>query len=73
MFDVVPYDDITRQGIVGSKFFCSSTGSHNDDSLLEYQRMGDALAQVEKSTGTQIVFSLCEWGSVSLDSLFLGS
>jgi hypothetical protein len=47
MFDVVPYDDIIRQGVIGSKFFSSSTGSHNDDGLLEFQRMADALVQVE--------------------------
>lgn len=41
-----------------------------DDGLLEYQRMGDALAQVAQSTGTQLVFSLCEWGWVSLESPF---
>jgi len=28
----------------------------------KYQRMADALAQVGQSTGTQIVYSLCEWG-----------
>jgi len=28
----------------------------------KYQRMADALAQVEQSTGTQFVYSLCEWG-----------
>lgn len=70
MFDVlVPYDDIIRQGTVGSKFFVS-TGSHNDDGLLEYQRMADALVQVKQSTGTQFVYSLCEWGMVSLESFF---
>jgi alpha-galactosidase len=72
MFDVVPYDDIIRQGMVGSKLFCSSTGSCNEDGLLEYQRMADALVQVRQSTGTQFVFSLCEWGMVSLESLFFG-
>jgi hypothetical protein len=52
--------------------FCSSTaaGSRNDDGLLEYQRMADALAQVGQSTGTQFVYSLCEWGWVSLELLF---
>ena len=33
----------------------------------EYQR--DALAQVGQSTGTQFVYSVCEWGWVSLQSL----
>ena len=32
--------------------------------------MADALALVEQSTGKKIVFSLCEWGWVSLESLF---
>ena len=32
--------------------------------------MADALAQVGQSTGTQFVYSLCEWGWVSLESLF---
>jgi hypothetical protein len=52
-----------------------STGSCNDDGLLEYQRMADALAQVKQSTGTRFVLSLCEWGPgmMSLESLFLGS
>ena len=50
---------------------CSSTGSHNDDDgSLEFQFMADALAQVEKSTGKKIVYSLCEWGWVGLESLF---
>ena len=53
--------------------FYSSTGSCNeDDCSLEYQRMADALVQVRQSTGTQFVFSLCEWGMVSLESLFFG-
>ena len=70
MFDVVPYDDIVREGIVGSKFFAPSTGNRSNDGLLEYQRMADALAQVKKRTGTQFVYSLCEWGWVSPESLF---
>jgi alpha-galactosidase len=72
MFDVVPYDDIIRQGIVGSKKKSASIYMRRiDDCLLEYQRMADALAQVSKSTGTQFVYSLCEWGWVSLQSLFV--
>ena len=73
MFDVVPYDDIIREGMVGSKLFCSLTGRRNVDGLLEYQRMADALAQVGQSTGTQFVYSLCEWGWVSLQSHFFAS
>ena len=45
--------------------------SSTNDYLLEYQRMADALAQVGQSTGTQIVYSLCEWGWVSLESLLV--
>ena len=41
-----------------------------DNCLLEFQRMADALAQVGQSTGTQIVYSLCEWGWVSLELIF---
>ena len=32
--------------------------------------MADALAQVKKSTGTQFVYSLCDWGMVSLEIVF---
>ena len=69
MFVAVPYDDIIRQGMVGSKLFTRQQEAHNDDGLLEYQRMADALAHVKQSTGTQFVFSLCQWGLVSLESL----
>ena len=65
--NIVPYDDIIRQGIVGSKLLARRQEAEcNDDGSLEYQRMADALVQVRKSTGTQFVFSLCEWGMVSL-------
>ena len=46
-------------------------GGHSDDFLLEYQRMADALAQVGQNTGTEFVYSLCEWGLVSLKTPFL--
>ncbi|KAK0454132.1 glycoside hydrolase [Desarmillaria tabescens] len=42
----IPYDEITREGIVG-----------------RYQRMADAVVQVQRSTKNQpILLSLCEWG-----------
>ncbi|KAF5310932.1 hypothetical protein D9619_008252 [Psilocybe cf. subviscida] len=44
----IPYDSITRQGIVGTQ--------------PEYQRMSDALVEVGKKFGKTFVFSLCEWG-----------
>jgi hypothetical protein len=53
-------------------FLFVNKGAINDDGLLEFQRMADALAQVEQYTGTKFVYSLCEWGWVSLESLFLG-
>ncbi|PBK61587.1 glycoside hydrolase [Armillaria solidipes] len=42
----IPYDEITREGIVG-----------------KYQRMADAVVQVQQSTkNNPILLSLCEWG-----------
>ena len=33
--------------------------------------MADALAQVGQSTGKNLVYSLCEWGWVGLELLFI--
>ena len=70
MFELVPYDDIIRQGIVGSELFARQPEAIMTMVYLEYQRMADALAQVGQRTGTQFVYSLCEWGWVSLELLF---
>ncbi|PPQ75264.1 hypothetical protein CVT24_007437 [Panaeolus cyanescens] len=60
----IPYDSITREGIVGSDcallLLCIMWYSRL--SVSGYQRMKDALAQVGKSTGKNFVYSLCEWG-----------
>ena len=63
---LVPYDDIIREGIVGSKCNLYDDMWISDaKSLIEYQRMADALAELSSTTGKPpFVFSLCEWGWV---------
>lgn len=66
----VPYDEIIREGIVGSTFLPSLTQSprvipYSPLRWTEYKRMADAIAALAQSSGKPpLSLSLCEWGEV---------
>ncbi|KAI0676620.1 glycoside hydrolase family 27 protein [Trametes maxima] len=66
----IPYDEIIREGIVGSAYPHGTPYPHNPlipapapAHLAEYKRMADAIAQLSQESGKPpLIFSLCEWG-----------
>lgn len=65
----VPYDEIIREGMIGSKLlsllFCRFSIS-SSFFLSEFTVMANAIKDLAKSTGKPpMLFSLCQWGRVS--------
>lgn len=70
--DAVPFDDITRQGMIGSEYHSLNTMQLSVAlSYLppsEYKRVADAIAALSKSSGKPpMLLSLCQWGRVSVN------
>lgn len=63
---LVPFDDVIKEGMVGSQLNAGEVVLVIADILTEFQRMAGAIERLSKRTGrSPILFSLCQWGEVS--------
>jgi hypothetical protein len=67
IWNIVPFDEVIKEGIVGSTFVLHTLCQAQSLSYSEYTRMSNAIAKLSKESGKPpILFSLCEWGRVSI-------
>lgn len=64
----MPFDEVIREGMVGSAYW-STMHSFSDltgSAMAEFRRIGDAVAEVARTSGKPpMLLSLCQWGRVS--------
>jgi len=72
IWNIVPFDEVIKEGIVGSMFVLHTLWrAQLSLSYSEYTRMSNAIAKLSKESGKPpILFSLCEWGRVSIVYVF---
>lgn len=67
----VPYDEIIKEGMVGSQSDLLLPLNHGQElrpSSIEFTRMSNAIAELSRSSGKPpILFSLCQWGRVGTE------
>jgi alpha-galactosidase len=63
----VPFDNITRENIMGSMYSCSLPLSESSLTGLGYERVANAITDFSLSSGTPpLILSMCQWGRVRL-------